>query len=160
MLLTPAILLAHTVQSTPFILVCVCVCVWGGRWGQTTEEITARWFQESSAELKPLFMERNRLYSKCLSTKREIERKKFARMRGDARQAVREAKNTWFLKKAEEVQRGRHGRNIVWKCFRDIQRGKQGLVPVRSATIRNENGVTCSTTELQHQRWRRHFEKS
>ena len=110
------------------------------------------WYWESSAELKPLFVERNRLYSRWLSTKRESDRKKFARMRKDARRAVREAKNTWFLRKAEEAQRGRHGGKIVWKCIRDIQRGRQGLVPVRSATIRNEEGVTCSTTELQYQR--------
>ena len=38
-----------------------------------------------------------------------------------------------------------------------MQRGRRGLVPTRSATIRDENGNPCTTTDTQHQRWRRHF---
>ena len=33
----------------------------------------------------------------------------------------------------------------------------RGLVPTRSATIRDENGNPCTTTDTQHQRRRRHF---
>lgn len=117
------------------------------------------WFQESSSVLKPLLQERNRLYTKWLGTKQESDRRKFAKARRDARRGVREAKNTWFLGKAAEAQKGRHGGKIVWRCIRDIQRGRRGLVPLRSATVRDEDGNLCSTPELQQQRWRRHFTK-
>ena len=41
----------------------------------------------------------------------------------------------------------------------DIQRGRRGLVPVRSAVVQDENGNSCTTTEAQKERWRRHFSK-
>ena len=115
------------------------------------------WFKECSSVLQPLFEERNRQYTRWLNTGRESDRQKFVRMRRDARRAVREAKNVWFQKKAAEAQRGRHGGKVVWRCIRDIQFGRRGLVPVRSMTIRDEEGNLCSTPEEQHQRWRSHF---
>lgn len=33
------------------------------------------------------------------------------------------------------------------------------VVPMRSAVVRDEDGVTCTTTEAQNERWRRHFYK-
>ena len=59
---------------------------------------------------------------------------------------MRAAKDKWFQHKAFEAERGRHGGKLVWKCIHDIQRGRRGLVPTRSATVRDEN-----------ERWRRHF---
>ena len=115
------------------------------------------WFRESSELLEPLFLERNQLYTKWLSTGRESDRKRFAGARRRARQAVRAAKNAWFQGKAEEAQRERFGGKKVWQCIRDMQRGRRGLVPTRSATVRDEGGQPCTTITAQHQRWRRHF---
>ena len=69
-----------------------------------------------------------------------------------ARKATRTAKNAWFQSKAEEAQKERFGGKKVWQCIRDMRRGRHGLVPTRSATIRDENGNPCATTDTQHQR--------
>ena len=45
----------------------------------------------------------------------------------------------------------------MWKCIRVFQRGKRGLLPMRTANVREEKGRTCSTTQQQHDWWRRHF---
>ena len=63
------------------------------------------WFRESEVDLKPLFAERNRLYALWLSTSRERDRKKYTDARRVARQAVRVAKDAWFLRKALEEER-------------------------------------------------------
>ena len=115
------------------------------------------WFKENLPRLKPLFTERNRLYLKWRTTGRESDRQKFAKIRSQTRRLVREMKNAWFLAKAMEAQRGRNGGKLVWKCIRDLQHGRVGKVPIRSATIRNEDGSMCTTPEEIQQRWRRHF---
>ena len=69
---------------------------------------------------------------------------------------MRAAKSDWFKKKAEEALAGRFSGKTVWKCIRDMQRGRRGLVPARLSTIRNTDDSLC-TTEEQHQRWREHF---
>ena len=115
------------------------------------------WFKVCSSVLQPLFEERNRQYTKWISTGEESDQRKFARMRRDARKAVREAKNAWFQSKAAEAQRGRHAGKVVWRCIRDIQVGRRGLAPVRSTVVRDEEGNLCSTLEEQHWRWRSHF---
>ena len=85
------------------------------------------WFRECSTVLKSLFEERNGLYSKWLSTRRERATGKFVSKRRDVRRATREAKNTWCFGgggggggEAAEVQVGRHEK-IVWRCIWDIQ---------------------------------------
>ena len=117
----------------------------------------ADWFEESGSVLRPLIEERGRLQTLWLSTGRERDKKKFVNARRIARQAVREAKNAWFQKKALEAERGQNGGKIVWSCIRDMQRGKRGLVPVKMTVVREENGNPCSSPEAQQQRWRRHF---
>ena len=56
-----------------------------------------------------------------------------------------------------EAEGGRNGGKIVWRCIRDIQHGQRGLIPVRTAAVRYENGNLCDTPDKQQQRWRRHF---
>ena len=94
-----------------------------------------------------------------LSTGVERDKKKHAEARRSARRQVRAAKDAWFQRKAMEAERGRHGGKLVWCCIRDIQRGRRGLVPVRTATVRDEEGNVCDSPEEQQQRWRRHFTK-
>ena len=115
------------------------------------------WFSESMNNLEPLLERRNQLYSKWLSSRRDSDRLQFLEARRTARKAVRTAKNVWFQNKAEEAQRVRFGGKKVWQCIRDMQRAHCGLVPTRTASVRNEDGNPCTYTEAQHQRWRRHF---
>ena len=117
------------------------------------------WFLENSHIFKPLVEERNKLYTKWLGTKKENDRRKFMKVRRDVRKAIREAKNEWFMKKAAKAQRGRHGGKVVWSCIRDMQRGRRGLVPVKMASVKDEEGNPCKTLEEQQERWRRHFHK-
>ena len=72
---------------------------------------------------------------------------------------MRSAKNTWFTNKADEAEQSRFGRKEVWKCIRDMQYGRCGLVQSRLSTIVDECNNPCTTLEDQQQRWRRHFTK-
>ena len=45
----------------------------------------------------------------------------------------------------------------MWKCIRDMQRGRRGLQLSRIVTVNDENGVPCASPSEQRQRWRRHF---
>ena len=38
-----------------------------------------------------------------------------------------------------------------------MQRCRRGLIPTRCITIKDEDGISCTTTESQEERWRRHF---
>ena len=111
------------------------------------------WFQESEVNLKPLFAERNRMHTVCFSDGRETSRRKYADACRAARLAVRAkaAKDAWFQQKASEAERGRNGGKVVWRCIRDVQRGRRGLVPVRSAVVQNKSGNSC-TTEAQQEK--------
>ena len=53
----------------------------------------------------------------------------------------------------------RFGGKKVWKCIKDMQHGRRGLIPLRLGTILDEEGNVCATTDSQKQRWRRHFTK-
>ena len=105
------------------------------------------WFRESEIDLKPLFAERNRLYAFWFATGNERDRKRHASAPWAARLAVRIAKDTWLQHKAAEAEKGRHGGKIVWRCIRDIQRARRGLVPERTALVRDENGNKCTSAE-------------
>ena len=98
------------------------------------------WFRESESDLRPLTAARNQLYALWLSTGKERDRKKFASAHRETRRAVRRAKDAWFLRKETEAERGRHSGKLVWSCIRDIQRGRRGMAPVRSAMVRDEDG--------------------
>ena len=53
---------------------------------------------------------------------------KFKEARNVARKAIRNAKNSWFQGKAEELSReGAFCGKKVWKCIRDMQHGHRGL---------------------------------
>lgn len=67
--------------------------------------------------------------------------------------------DAWFQQKALEAERGRNGGKLVWHCIRDIQKARRGLVPVRTATVKDEDSNTCTKMEAKQERWRRHFTK-
>ena len=62
---------------------------------------------------------------------------------------MRAAKNTWFQNKAKEAQKVRFGGKKVWLCIRDMQRGRRGLVPTRTAMVRDEDGTPCTASTLE-----------
>ena len=113
------------------------------------------WFCESAGRLKPVLQRRNELYTKWLATKCTNDLSQFRRARSECRWAIREAKNQWFQSKAEEAQKARFGGKTVWRCIRDMQRCRRGLVPSKSATINDEEGNPCTTPLAQQQRWKR-----
>lgn len=115
------------------------------------------WFRDSSETLEPVFVRRNQLYSKWLSSKQDCDKVQFLQARSRARKAARAAKNSWFQRKAEEAPSVRFGGKKVWQCIRDMQRAHRGLVPTRSTVVRNNDGTLCATPEAQHERWRQHF---
>ena len=117
----------------------------------------ADWFEESAGVLRPMLEKRRGAYLKWQDTGNQRERKKFAEIRSVVRRAVRDAKNGWFLRKAQEAECGKHRGKIVWSCIRDIHRGRRGLVPMRAVVVKDEEGNPCKTPEAQQQRWRRHF---
>ena len=91
------------------------------------------WFQESKTTILPALEHRNRMYTQWLATGDERDLQKFRSARAEARQAVRTAKNAWFQAKADEAQKGRFSGKRVWKCIRDMQSGRRGLLPTRSS---------------------------
>ena len=70
------------------------------------------WFRDSANSLEPIFQKKNQLYLKWLGSGLSSDKYHFCRVRREARQAVRAAKNTWFTSKAEEAQRGRFGGKV------------------------------------------------
>ena len=104
------------------------------------------WLRESETELSPLFENRNKLYKKWLSTGKENDKRKYFQKAGnEARKATRQTKNNWFQQKALAAQGGRHGGKVVWQCIRDMKKGRRRLVPLRTASVVDEESNICST---------------
>ena len=57
------------------------------------------------------------------------------------RETQKGAKNRWFQQKAAEAQEGRNGGKVVWKCIRDIQHGRRGLVPLKATQVSDDDAV-------------------
>ena len=89
------------------------------------------WSRENALSLEPIIQRRNQLYLKWLGSGLSSDKQNFCKARSEARRAVRAAKNAWFTSKAEEAQRSRFGGKKVWRCIRDMQYGRRGLVPSR-----------------------------
>ena len=115
------------------------------------------WFRDSAPVLEPLLNKQHQLYSRWLSTKQVVDQQHFRQARGTARKAICNANNRWFQAKAEEAQNARFSGKVVWKCIKDMQHGRRGLIPHRSVTIRDEDGNPCTTPKAQQERWQRHF---
>ena len=109
------------------------------------------WFRENMNVLESLFQRRNQLYLRWLGSGLSSDKHKFSKARSKARRAVRDAKNTWFMNKAEEAQKVRFGGKRVWQCIRDMQYGRRGLVPSRFTAVNDEEGNPCVTPEAQQE---------
>ena len=109
-----------------------------------SNRIQPDWFQDSATKIRPLIEKRNKLYSLWMSTSKERDKRKFVAAHRDAWRAISLAKEEWFSGKAEEAERGRHNGKTLWRCIRDIQKGRRGMVPVRSSMVKDEEGNVCS----------------
>ena len=69
--------------------------------------------------------------------------------RRTARKVVRKVKNEWFQARAAEASAGRNGGTVVWKCIRDIQRSRRGMVSVRAPAVKDEDGRPCCALDTQ-----------
>jgi len=103
------------------------------------------WFKECASDLQPSLSKRNKLYVKWLATKKSDDYMHFKQARGAAQRAIRQAKNKWFTAKAEEAEKERFGGKKVWKCIRDLQRGRRGLCPLPVTAIHDENNNPCNS---------------
>ncbi len=74
----------------------------------TSSQKKVDWFEENAGMLMPMLEKRKEAYLKWLDTGNEREQKKFAELHGKVRRAVRVAKNSWFLRKAQEAEHGMH----------------------------------------------------
>ena len=73
---------------------------------------------------------------------------------------VHKVKNIWFQQKAKDVElRILHGKSGgVWRCIRNTQRRRGGLVSTKPKAIRNSEGILYCTLAESVQRWREHFD--
>ena len=108
--------------------------------------------------LEPLFQrKKSSVYEVVSKWPQQCDKEKFSKARNEARRTVRKAKNKWFMEKADEAQKVRFGGKAVWKCIRDMQYARQGLVSSRLSTVNDEEGNPCMMPEIQQEQWRRHF---
>ena len=76
---------------------------------------------------------------------------KFRKARGEARRAIRAAKNKWLQDRADVVEQETFGGKQVWNSIWDMQHGRRGQVPYRVITIHDEDDILCVSTLSQHQ---------
>ncbi len=119
------------------------------------------WYAESNITLDPILLKRNQSYREWLDHGKQDDEyyQSFRRCRREARSAIRQAKTTWFIDKANAAEQSRFSGGNIWKSIRAIQQGCAGLSPVQVHAIKDEDGATCSSSDAQHQRWSRHFTK-
>ena len=65
--------------------------------------------------------------------------------------------NKSFVAKSEKAQ----NENLIITCIREMQRGRSGLAPMKTAIAADDDGFPCvtTTTSAQQQQWRHHFTK-
>ena len=145
------------------VCVCVCVCVCGHclsgglenfdagglieeQWSCIKKAITSSakaaigherrsspdWFVQSAATLEPILKARNDLYRKCHSGSR-ADLVAYREARGEARAAVRSAKESWLSKQADIVEAEQFNTKSAWAAIRAIQRCFGGITPMKVA---------------------------
>ena len=79
------------------------------------------WFVQSTATLEPILNTRNDLYRKCHSGYR-ADLVAYREACGEARAAVRSAKESWLSKQADIVEAERFNTKSAWAATQAIQR--------------------------------------
>ena len=94
---------------------------------------------------------------KWLASGSDADRRRFVEARGKCRAAVRNAKSEWIGRKANVVESSRFSGKHAWSAIRDIQKCYSGLSPISIPSIRDSDGVICSSHEGQEKCWLQHF---
>ena len=109
------------------------------------------WFAGKREVLEGSIKKRNELHAIWLSSKRDIDKRRYVAQRRLVAQMVRRAKNECFQQKAQQIERGMekgvNGR-MVWQGIRDIHHGKAGLDPVQTSEVRDPRGELSKGTSL------------
>ena len=114
------------------------------------------WFVQSAATLEPILKARNDLYRKCRSGSR-ADLVAYREARGEARVAVRSAKESWLSKQADIVEAERFNTKSAWAAIRAIQRCFGGITPMKVQSIQDTDGIVCTSLEAISSRWYEHF---
>ena len=115
------------------------------------------WFEACADVLAPMLDSRNALHRKWLASGSDADRRRFVEARGKCRTAVRNAKSEWIGRKANVVESSRFSGKHAWSAIRDIQKCYSGLSPISIPSIRDSDGVICSSQEGQEKCWLQHF---
>ncbi|XP_062514312.1 uncharacterized protein LOC134189931 [Corticium candelabrum] len=116
------------------------------------------WFRDNMEVREPLLQKGNNLYFKWLGASNALDHHMYAEACAKAWLAVQTAKNKWFVAIAEEPQKPKFD-GKMWKCITEMQRGRSGLAPMKTAIAADDDGVPCVTTSVQKQQCRHHFTK-
>ena len=115
------------------------------------------WFKEKGDQLKEQIDKRNKLFQRWLMSGRNGDRQRYVLQRRSVNSAVKKAKNEWMQEKARAVEVGMLSSGSHGSMWRELQRGKAGLRPVKTKTIRRANGDPCESVEQAVWRWQEHF---
>ena len=88
------------------------------------------------------------------------DRQRYVLQRRKVTKAVKKAKNDWLQEKASEVEVAMlfgSSHRSMWKSLRELQWGSVGLRPVRTRTIKKENGDPCESVEESVNHWQEYF---
>jgi len=69
-------------------------------------------------------------------------------MRWKVRRELRRVKNDWFQMKANEAESSKNNGKIVWQCIQDLQRGRNGMLPLRTYNNEDEREMFVNLVEL------------
>nr|VZI01360.1 unnamed protein product [Spirometra erinaceieuropaei] len=139
--------LRDTVRSTAFAVL--------GRAPRQQQD----WFDDNDAAIRHLLAEKNRLHKAYVDHPIEDNKAAFYRSRRQLQQRLREMRDAWTARKAEEIQ-GYADRN-EWKNFFSAIKAVYGPPTKGTAPLLSADGSTLLTEETQIlQRWAEHFAAS
>ena len=83
------------------------------------------------------------MFHKWLSSRKNIDRQRYAVQRRLAAKTVKRVKNKWLQIRAREMEAGMLSRSssaCAWKSLKDIKKGRAGLRPVLTKVVRKAIG--------------------
>nr|VZI41010.1 unnamed protein product [Spirometra erinaceieuropaei] len=114
------------------------------------------WFDDNDAAIRNLLAEKNRLHKAYVDHPTDASKAAFYLSRRQLQQRLREMRDAWTARKAEEIQ-GYADRN-EWKNFFSAIKAVYGPPTKGTAPLLSSNGNTLLTEKTQIlQRWAEHF---
>nr|VZI27966.1 unnamed protein product [Spirometra erinaceieuropaei] len=140
------------------------------RWGQLRDTVQSTalavlgraprqhqdWFDDNDAAIRNLLAEKNRLHKAYVDHPTEDNKAAFYHSRRQLQQCLRQMKDAWTARKAEEIQ-GYADRN-EWKNFFSVIKAVYGPPTKGTAPLLSADGSALLTEKTQTlQRWAEHF---